>query len=311
MTRFPNTARVALAGVTMLTIMLAGCGSMATSDMSLRADADIEMARQRQSQEKAEITSPATYLSLIRRMQEQGLYYASLAHIDAYQQRYGRAPEIILLRADALRETDQLAAADAEYRAVVGATSAMGAGTQGGLLNAAAWRGLGIVAGRQGNFAEAARRLQVAAQANPTDASTASDLGYALMRAGEVEQARVPLMQAQQMAAASPKIAGNLVIWLTVNDRKDDAASLASHAQLTASARKAVDDDVARVRAAWRDRRIARETTTMAPRVVATGPSAAASAGVSIAAAATATPTSARPLALQRGRLLDTLEVSQ
>jgi len=311
MTRFPNAARASLAGVAVLAILVAGCGSMATSDMSLRTDADIEMARQRQSQEKAEITSPATYLSLIRRMQEQGLYYASLAHIDAYQQRYGRAPEIMLLRADALRETDQLAAADAEYRAVVGATSAMGAGTQGGLLHAAAWRGLGIVAGRQGNFAEAARRLQVAAQANPTDASTASDFGYALMRSGEVEQARVPLMQAQQMAATSPKIAGNLVIWLTVNDRKDDAASLAAHAQLTASARKAVEDDVVRVRTAWRDRRIARETTTMVPRAVAAGPSATASAGVSVAAAATATRTSDRPLALQRGRLLDTLEVSQ
>ncbi|EFP68096.1 Flp pilus assembly protein TadD, contains TPR repeats [Ralstonia pickettii] len=307
MTRFPNTTRASWAGVTMLTILLAGCGSMATSDMSLRADADIEMARQRQSQEKAEITSPATYLSLIHRMQEQGLYYASLAHIDAYQQRYGRAPEIMLLRADALRETDQLAAADAEYRAVVAATSAMGAGTQGGLLNAAAWRGLGIVAGRQGNFAEAARRLQVAAQANPTDASTASDLGYALMRSGEVEQARVPLMQAQQMAAASPKIAGNLVIWLTVNDRKDDAASLASHAQLTASARKAIDEDVARVRGAWRDRRIARDAAADATRAVALSPSAA---GV----ARTATPaitTQSRPLALQRGRLLDTLETAQ
>lgn len=307
MTRFPNAVRAALAGMTMLTVMLAGCGSMATSDMSLRADADIEMARQRQSQEKSEITSPATYLSLIRRMQEQGLYYASLAHIDAYQQRYGRAPEIMLLRADALRETDQLAAADAEYRAVVGATSAMGAGTRGGLLNAAAWRGLGIIAGRQGNFTEAARRLQVAAQANPTDASTASDLGYALMRAGEVEQARVPLMQAQQMAASSPKIAGNLVIWLTVNDRKDDAASLASHAQLTASARKAIDEDVARVRGAWRDRRIGRDAAAAATRAVALSPSAAGVAG-------TATPaitTQSRPLALQRSRLLDTLETAQ
>ncbi|WP_313904453.1 MULTISPECIES: hypothetical protein [Ralstonia] len=307
MTSFPNTARARALGVTMLAILVAGCGSMATSDMSLRTDADIEMARQRQSQEKAEITSPATYLSLIRRMQEQGLYYASLAHIDAYQQRYGRAPEIMLLRADALRETDQLAAADAEYRAVVGATSAMGAGTQGGLLNAAAWRGLGIVAGRQGNFAEAARRLQVAAQANPTDASTASDFGYALMRSGEVEQARVPLMQAQQMAAASPKIAGNLVIWLTVNDRKDDAASLASHAQLTASARKAIDEDVARVRGAWRDRRIARDAAAVATRAVALAPSAS---GVAGAATPAITPQS-RPLALQRGRLLDTLETAQ
>lgn len=124
--------------------LLAGCGSMAGSDMSRRAEADIEIARLRQTEEKAEISSPATYVSLIRKMQEQGLYYASLAHIDAYEQRYGRAPEVLLMRADALRETDQSAAAEAGYRAVIAATSTTGAGTQGALLNAGAWRGLGI-----------------------------------------------------------------------------------------------------------------------------------------------------------------------
>lgn len=302
--------RTGTAGALAALTMLAGCGSMASSsssaDMSRRADVDIEMARQRQSEEKAEITNPATYLSLIRKMQEQGLYYASLAHIDAYEQRYGHAPAVLLMRADALRETDQLAAAEAGYRAVIAATSTMGAGTQGALLNAGAWRGLGITAGRRGNFTEAARCLQVAAQANPTDASTVSDFGYALMRAGEVEQARVPLMQAQQMAETSPKIAGNLVIWLTVNDRKDDAASLAAHAQLTAAARKAIDYDVARVKSAWRDRRIARETAPVAPsRATAALPP------INGAAEATAGRPSINPLALQRGRLLDTLEAAQ
>lgn len=290
-------------------LVLAGCGSMAASDMSRRTDADIEMARQRQGEEKAEISSPATYQALIRKMQEQGLYYASLAHIDAYEQRYGRVPEMQLLRADALRETDQAADAEAAYRAVIAATSAMGAGTQGAMLNAGAWRGLGITAGRRGNFADAARFLQVAAQANPTDASTVSDYGYALMRAGEVEQARVPLMQAQQMAGSSAKIAGNLVIWLTVNDRKQEAASLAAHAQLSAAARKAIDDDAMQVMRAWRDRRIARETAPaapVAPRAVATLQPAAA-----VASGAPAARPSNHPLALQRGRLLDTLEVAQ
>ncbi|CAJ0887844.1 hypothetical protein R1479_03294 [Ralstonia mannitolilytica] len=290
-------------------LVLAGCGSMAASDMSRRTDADIEMARQRQGEEKAEISSPATYQALIRKMQEQGLYYASLAHIDAYEQRYGRVPEMQLLRADALRETDQAAGAEAAYRAVIAATSAMGAGTQGAMLNAGAWRGLGITAGRRGSFADAARFLQVAAQANPTDASTVSDYGYALMRAGEVEQARVPLMQAQQMAGSSAKIAGNLVIWLTVNDRKQEAASLAAHAQLSAAARKAIDDDAMQVMRAWRDRRIARETAPaapVAPRAVATLQPAAA-----VASGAPAARPSNHPLALQRGRLLDTLEVAQ
>jgi len=279
--------------------VLAGCGSMAGSDMSRRAEADIEMARLRQAEEKAEITNPATYVSLIRKMQEQGLYYASLAHIDAYEQRYGRAPEVLLMRADALRETDQPAAAEAGYRAVIAATSTMGAGTQGALLNAGAWRGLGITAGRQGNFAEAARCLQVAAQANPTDATTESDFGYALMRAGEVEQARVPLMQAQQMAGSSPKVAGNLVIWLAVTNRKEDAASLAAHAQLSPAARKAVDEDITRVKDAWRDRRLARERVPVAPRAMPA------------MAAASAPRQSGGALALQRGRLLDTLEATQ
>ena len=43
--------------------LLAGCGSMAGSDMSRRAEADIEIARLRQTEEKAEISSPATYVS--------------------------------------------------------------------------------------------------------------------------------------------------------------------------------------------------------------------------------------------------------
>lgn len=286
--------------------VLAGCGSMTGSDMSRRAEADIEIARLRQTEEKAEITSPATYVSLIRKMQEQGLYYASLAHIDAYEQRYGRAPEILLMRADALRETDQPVAAEVGYRAVIAATSTMGAGTPGALLNAGAWRGLGITAGRQGNFAEAARCLQVAAQANPTDATTESDFGYALMRAGEVEQARVPLMQAQQMAVSNPKVAGNLVIWLAANDRKDDAASLIAHAQLSPTARRAIDEDVARVKDAWRNRRLARERVPAVPLVPRAMPAAAA------AAASTSAPRpSAGALALQRGRLLDTLEATQ
>ncbi len=307
MPKFPFAMRAGAAGMLALAALLAGCGSPAGSEMSRRADTEIELARQRQTDEKTELASAGTYLSLIRRMQERGMYYASLAHIDAYVQRFGRTPEVVLLRADALRETDQLAAAEADYRTVVEATSALGAGTQGALLNANAWRGLGITAGRQGRFAEAARRLQVAARGNPTDASTESDFGYALMRAGEVEQARVPLMQAAQLDAANPKIAGNLAIWLAVNDRQEAAASLVAHASLSDAARKAIDEDIGRVRSAWRDRRIAREAVPQpvqqsVPRTVATAP-----AGVPAPAAQR----SSAPLAFQRGRLLDNLGAAQ
>ncbi|QCX51995.1 tetratricopeptide repeat protein [Ralstonia pseudosolanacearum] len=308
MPKFPSAMRAGAAGMLALAALLAGCGSLAGSgsEMSRRTDADIEVARQRQAGEKAELTSPGTYLSLIRRMQEQGMYYASLAHIDAYVQRFGRTPDVLLLRADALRETDQPAAAEADYRAVVEATSALGAGTQGALFNARAWRGLGITAGRQGQFAEAVRRLQLAARGNPTDASTESDLGYALMRAGEVEQARVPLMQAAQLDAANPKIAGNLAIWLDVNDRKEAAAALTAHARLSEAARKAIDEDAARVRSAWRDRRVARTIRDVAPQ-----PMQRAVAAKQAVMPAPAVQQSSAPLAFQRGRLLDNLEAAQ
>jgi len=47
------------------------------------------------------------YLDMIRTMQDRSLYFASLAHVEAYLQLYGTSPEILRLRADALRETGQ------------------------------------------------------------------------------------------------------------------------------------------------------------------------------------------------------------
>ena len=68
------------------------------------------------AQKQAAPDTPGMYLGLIERMQSQGLYYASLAHIDAYEKQYGASPQTILLRADALRMTDQPAASAAVIR---------------------------------------------------------------------------------------------------------------------------------------------------------------------------------------------------
>ncbi|PSD22060.1 Flp pilus assembly protein TadD, partial [Stenotrophomonas maltophilia] len=56
------------------------------------------------------------YLELIERMQQQGAWYASLAHVEAFRQRYGDRPALRLLQADALRETGQADAAVTLYR---------------------------------------------------------------------------------------------------------------------------------------------------------------------------------------------------
>ena len=76
----------------------------------------------------------AMYLDLIRQMQEKGAYYASLAQLDAYRQRYGNPPELRRLQADAQRETGQAAQAEAVYRGLLDTDQV-----------AAAWHGLGLI----------------------------------------------------------------------------------------------------------------------------------------------------------------------
>jgi hypothetical protein len=68
-------------------------------------------------------------------MQQQGAWYASLAHVDAFRQRYGDRPALRLLQADALRETGQADAAIALYRELSSGPQA-----------AAAAHGLGLIA---------------------------------------------------------------------------------------------------------------------------------------------------------------------
>src|SRR5690606_31933656 len=139
--------------------------------------------------ERAEIDNPAMYRALIEKMQTEGLYFASLAHIDAYEQRFGMTDELALRRADAQRATGQDALADAGYRKLLASPVA-----------AQAWHGLGLLAGGNGRFAEAITALREAAQRDPTNALMSSDLGYALMRSGAVEAARVPVLRAGELA---------------------------------------------------------------------------------------------------------------
>jgi len=102
------------------------------------------------------VDTRGTYLDLIRRMQKQGAYYASLAHIEAFRQRHGDSPALRLLQADALRHTGQLDAAGTLYD-----------GLTRGEQAAAAWHGLGLIAAQRDQDAVAEAALARAAQLTP------------------------------------------------------------------------------------------------------------------------------------------------
>lgn len=179
--------------------------------------------------ETAAPDNEAMYRSLIERMQAQGLFFASLAHIAKFEQQFGTNPDTQLMRARALRETGQLADAAALYRQVLGSPQ-----------KAAGWQGLGLIAGAQGRFAESAQALAQAAQRAPTDARILNDYGYALMRSGRLPDARVPLAQAAELEQTNPQIVANLAVYLRASGETDRANAVMDRAQLAPVTRAAI-----------------------------------------------------------------------
>lgn len=233
-TRLHDCARSAraasLLAATGMAVALAGCA--ATKDHY----AATEEAQQRQAFETASetkasagIDTQATYLKLVDQMQQQGLWFASLAHIDALEQRWGVTPDSTRMRADALRQTGQAALAEAAYKRLMGTP-----------LESAGYRGLGLIAGERGNFAESAQLLRQAQRRSPTDGVLLSDLGYASLRAGQYEEARLPLMQALQLRPDSTQAQANLALYLELTNQREQALALMDANRMPEATRQGV-----------------------------------------------------------------------
>jgi len=168
----------------------------------------------------AAVDTAANYQALIRQMQGKGLWYASLAHVDALELRWGASDDSRLLRADALLQTEQTDAAEPVYHALLASPMAP-----------AAYRGLARIAAARGMPHETVRMFEQARLRTPTDAALLGDLGYALLQAGQIGRARVPLMQAAQLQAdapdAAPRIFSNLAVYLLLAGKPDEARALA------------------------------------------------------------------------------------
>lgn len=255
MKRIDEFAKVA--GVLALAGLLGACSAFKESGYGVGPQAERAALMDAAAQKQAAPDTPGMYLGLIERMQSQGLYYASLAHIDAYEKQYGASPQTILLRADALRMTDQPAASTAVYTQLLNTP-----------LAARGYRGLGLIAGGAGDFPRAAQALAQATVLAPTDASTLSDLAYAKLRSGDVDGARIPLMKAAELDQSNPKIISNLVLFLLASGRTHDAQKLMAQQKLPADVRNDIRDDVAKISAAARTWR--RAPTAQASAAIAT-----------------------------------------
>lgn len=221
-------------------LVFTGCASI-KDQYAASADAQQRMAAEAAADTKAGATvdTQATYLKLVEQMQKEDLWFASLAHIDALERRWGVSPESTRVRADALRQTGQAEGAEIAYKRLL-ATPQESAG----------YRGLGLLAGARGHYAEAVQLLKQAQRRTPTDALLLSDLGYASLRAGQVEEARLPLMQALQLQPDSKQAQANLALYFEMTHQQEQATALMDANRMPETTRAAVRAAALQMRAA-------------------------------------------------------------
>lgn len=201
-------------------LLLNGCSSFTANPKDFSEQ--IAMQRQQGEQGTPSLDNKAVYLDMIRKMQDTSMYFASLAHIDAYQKTYGSSPDIQLLRANALRETGQATLAETQYRQLLQTSS-----------SGAAWHGLGLLAAKKNGFSVAARNFSEAVKHEPTNATMLSDLGYALLQIGDTQAARLPVMQAAELAPNNRKVISNLALFLMISGESDKAKAVITQAKIS------------------------------------------------------------------------------
>ncbi len=168
----------------------------------------------------------SVYLGLIQRMQQEGAWYASLAHIDAYRHRYGDNPQLRALQAEALRRTGQTEAAATIYRGLLKGPQA-----------AAAWHGLGLIAAAAERPGEAEDALARAVALEPLNVDYLGDLGFHRLREGEGMQARAPLTQAAELAPTDTRAIANLALWTLLHGDASQAEAMMRQAALPEATR--------------------------------------------------------------------------
>ncbi|MDR2298808.1 MAG: tetratricopeptide repeat protein [Comamonas sp.] len=177
------------------------------------------------------VNTQDTYLALVRQMQSKSLWYASIAHLDALDKQWGASSDSRLMRADALRQVGQFDDAAPIYQSLLG-----------GAKDGAARYGLGRVAAEQGDFPKAAQQMELARMANPVDPRLLTDLGYAYLRARNLNAARLPLMQAAQLNPEDAQANVNLSLLMMVSGQSEQAEEFMRQRKLDAETRQAVKE---------------------------------------------------------------------
>ena len=170
-------------------------------------------------------------LGMVRDLQAKQQHYAALAQIRAYELQWGRSPELTLMQAESLRQTQQYMLAGDLYQRLLASP-----------LEGLAYKGLGLMAAQQKQMNNAAKWLEEAALRLPADPDVQSDLGYAWLVLGRVKSAEVALKTAAELVPEEPRYAANLATYYLRMGDVNQARRWLSHPKLSDQARQAAYD---------------------------------------------------------------------
>ncbi len=190
-------------------LALGACSSLALDNAARKdAQAPDDVVVQKQTEQERQTQEKTLHLKLVRQMLDQNSAYAALAHLDAFDKQWGASSESRLLRAEALRNTAQWAAARTLYQQQINTDT-----------SGRAWEGLGKIASLEGQWQLAAMYFESSIKQNPLKAATYNDLGLCYLLLNKPADAKTALLKAIQLAPDSSNALANLALWgYTFND---------------------------------------------------------------------------------------------
>lgn len=187
-----------------LIIFLAGCQSQ-MSRQEFAVDSCIDKTDRQQNMQ----------LALIEQLLDSQQYYSALAHLDELN---SQDPRAIWLRAESLRKTGEWDQATQQYTRLTETC-----------LAALGYQGIGKLRAANGDFQSAARALLDARNLAPTDASIRNDYGFALLAAGDLNNAVKEFQTAIELKRDHPVAGHNLILALLLQG--DESAAMAAAGQ--------------------------------------------------------------------------------
>lgn len=185
-----------------------------------------------------EQSDEAVYRDLIAQLLQQEKYYAALAHIEEHQRSLGADPRLSLYEARALYGLRL----DGQAKAIFLTLRDTAYGAE-------AHHGLGLIDARDAELQQAIEHFILAVRARPTNVAMRNDLGFALLRAGRTEDARLQLSTALELEPSNQRARTNLMLLMLIRGEEQSARQLAESVGMTDSELAQLRDQAERLRA--------------------------------------------------------------